>query len=219
MQAPEPEHLPPEQRLALSHTDAELRPALACLFALDRRLGQIVASSSEPMLGQMRLAWWREQFGTPVPARPSGDAVLDAAGRHWLGEEAALVSLIDGWEELLVAQALTPDIAIRICNARAGPLARLAARVSEEAEERARIAGIRWAAADAAAHVTGTDERSALLAAGLGQASAPGGIGRGLRGIVVLEALALRSLRRGGRPLMEGRGAALTALRAGLLGR
>jgi phytoene synthase len=37
-----------------------------------------------------------------------------------------------------------------------------------------------------------------------------------LRGLAVLEALALRALRRGGRPLMEGRGAPLTAFRAAI---
>ena len=39
------------------------------------------------------------------------------------------------------------------------------------------------------------------------------------KGLAVLGALGLRALKRGGRPLMEGRGAALVALRAAMLGR
>jgi phytoene synthase len=32
------------------------------------------------MLGQMRLAWWREALGKPLADRPRGDEVLDAVG-------------------------------------------------------------------------------------------------------------------------------------------
>ena len=35
-----------------------------------------MARTTEPMLGQMRLAWWRDALGKPVDERPRGDAVL-----------------------------------------------------------------------------------------------------------------------------------------------
>lgn len=213
------EALPPEQRLALSYTRPDLRPALASFFALDRRFGQIVAKTSEPVMGQMRLAWWREQLEKPVGDRPAGDFLLDAVSQYWAGQEEGMVSLVDGWEELLVIDNLTRAEAKRFCSNRARPLALLAARCGSGAGVRAQAAGERWAAADAAVHVSSDEEREVLLATGLGRTSGKGGIPRSMRGLAVLEALALRSMRRGGRPLMDGRGAALTALRAGLLGR
>jgi len=213
------EALPPEQRLALSYTRPDLRPALASFFALDRRFGRIVAKSSEPVIGQMRLAWWREQLEKPVSDRPAGDLLLDAVSQHWAGQEEVLLSLVDGWEELLVVPTLTPAVAARFCARRARALSLMAASCGNGAGKRAQAAGERWAAADAAVHVSSDEEREVLLATGLGRASGKGSTARSMRGLAVLEALALRSLRRGGRPLMDGRGAALVALRAGLLGR
>jgi phytoene synthase len=184
---------------------------------LDRRLARIVGRTHEPMLGQMRLAWWREALGKPAGQRPRGDVVLDGIGQHWRGREAFLVQMVDGWEVLVTAQSLGSAEAEAFSAGRgaffagladdpaAGPLAaRLAA------------AGRCWALADAAAGVSDPGECAALVAAGLAAEPTAGRIPRALRGLAVLEALALRSLARGGRPLMEGRGASLTALRAAI---
>lgn len=211
--------LPPEQRMAIAHSHASLRLKMSAWFALDRRLGQLVAKSSEPMLGQMRLAWWREALGRPVSERPSGDVTLDAVSMHWAGAEAPLLKLVEAWEEFLVADRLTGEFAARFCLGRAEPARHLAEKYGADVGERVHAAGVRWAAGDAAAHVSDDSERQALIAAGIGHANAAGAIPRDLRGLAVLEALALRSMKRGGRPLMEGRGAALVALRVGLLGR
>ena len=61
------------------------------------------------MLGQMRLAWWRDALGKPVGERPRGDAVLDGIGLHWQGREASLVAMVDAWEVLVTAQAIGGD--------------------------------------------------------------------------------------------------------------
>ena len=37
-----------------------LRPAFDALFAIDDALADIVMSSTQPALGAIRLAWWRE---------------------------------------------------------------------------------------------------------------------------------------------------------------
>jgi len=211
--------LPPEQRMAIAHSHASLRLKMSAWFALDRRLGQLVAKSSEPMLGQMRLAWWREALGRSVSERPSGDVTLDAVSLHWAGAEAPLLKLVEAWEEFLVADRLTSELAARFCIGRAEPARHLAENYGADAGERVHAAAVRWAAGDAAAHVRDDSEREALIAAGIGQATKAGRIPEDLRGLAVLEALALRSMKRGGRPLMEGRGAALVALRVGLLGR
>lgn len=189
-------------QLALAHTPERARGRLRTYFELDRRLARIVGATNEPMLGQMRLAWWRETLGKPRNERPTGDAVLDAIGVHWEGREGALSKLVDAWEYML-AEELGQDAAREFGSLRAAPFDPLAER---------------WALTDAAVHVPEGPERDLLLT--LARKCAPmGNFSRDLRGLSVLDALARRSLRRGGRPLMEGRGAALTAARAAIFGR
>ena len=213
------ENLADEQHLALAYTAAELRDQLGTYFALDRRLGQIVAKTTEPMLGQMRLAWWRDVLAKTVAQRPSGDEVLDAVSSYWVGNETALIGLVDGWEIMLAEPPLRRGQAKSFAHGRAQPLAAMAGADHSDAWQRAHAAGVRWALADAVVHLPEGEERSAFIKLGLDRTSDVGILARKLRGLAVMESLALRSLKAGGRPLMEGRGASLVAFRVGLLGR
>lgn len=168
------------------------------------------------MLGQMRLAWWRDALGTPIADRPRGDAVLDAIGTHWAGRETALVAMVDGWEVLVTAERLGRTEIDAFGTQRSKFFAALDDDFSPASSARVAAAGIRWALADAAAGVSDDAERTALVEAGLARFGGGGTMPRSLRGLAVLDALALRALRRGGRPLMEGRGAPLAALRAAI---
>ncbi len=174
--------------------------------------------TSEPMLGQMRLAWWRDALAKPVAERPRGDLVLDGIGLYWAGHESPLAAMVDGWEVLLSAERLGPGEAEAFGAARGAFFADLSPDCSPAVATRLASVGPRWALADAAAAVSDEKERAALIAAGL--ATAQDGtatrLPRGFRGVAVLDVLALRALRRGGRPLMEGRGASLTALRGAI---
>lgn len=219
MDGPDQSDLAEEQRLAIAYSPGSMRPALASLFAFDRRMAQIVAKTTEPLLGQMRLAWWRDMLGMPVSVRPAGDAVLDALGRHWTGRERELVAMVDGWEILLPGEMLTRNQMQEFGEGRAAPFGALRQADGQAAEERVAAAAFHWALADAAAHSADARERAAFVETGLARLAIRGSIEPGLRGLAVLQALALRALSRGGRPLLEGRGAALVALRAGLLGR
>ncbi|PKP95409.1 MAG: hypothetical protein CVT75_02075 [Alphaproteobacteria bacterium HGW-Alphaproteobacteria-14] len=208
--------IPPEAELALAWSPAKLRKPLTTAFQLDRRLARIVAHTTEPILGQMRLAWWREVLNKPLSERPCGDAVLDAAGRDWAGREAALVAMVDGWEVLVTAEQLGPSEVETFGSKRAAFFNALHDDRSRAGEDRVAAAAFHWAIADAAAGVSDESERALLIDAGLARAAAGGRLPRELRGLAVLDALALRALRRGGRPLMEGRGASLAALRAAI---
>lgn len=172
------------------------------------------------MLGQMRLAWWRDTLGMDASERPSGDAVLDAIGSEWRGPDRALVALVDGWECMLSEPPLSREAALGFAEGRAEALAGLAAlpRVDERTAESIRTAGHLWAFADAASHVASGEERETFLDLGR-EWPAPGRLPPPFRGVAVLGALGARSIAAGGAPLMAGRGAALRALRAGLLGR
>lgn len=204
--------LSPEAELALAWSREKVRGPLTMALQLDRRLARIVARTTEPMLGQMRLAWWREALGKPPGERPRGDAVLDGLGLHWAGREAALVQMVDAWEVLVTAQSLGTAEAGMLGEGRGAFFAALAPESTAAEAARLAAAGRAWALADAAAGVSDPAERGVLVAAGLARADDLGRFPRGLRGLAVLEALALRALRRGGEPLMAGRGAALAAL-------
>ena len=211
------ESLPLPLRLALSYCAGETRPRLAGLFALDTRLGQLVRQQREPMLAQLKLAWWRDILEKPVTDRPRGDEVLDSLA-PWDGEEDALVQMVDAWE-LLVAEELGAEEVGQFAEGRAAPFGALAAGMDQSLGAPARIAARRWALADLAANIGNPQERSFVLE----QASRIGGdpvrLPRGLRSLVVLDGLARRSLKRDGAALLDGAGGFGLAMRLGMFGR
>src|SRR5690606_10062975 len=99
------DELPAPQRLALTYASSRSRAEHMALLALDARLAAILRKRREPMLVQLRLAWWRDMLNSPAADWPWGDAVLDLL-RRWR-DPAGLVPLVDGWESLL-AEDLTP---------------------------------------------------------------------------------------------------------------
>lgn len=77
-----------------------MRPALIALFGIDAELGVVVAGTTEPMIGEIRLAWWREALegldvGT-VPAQPLLQLVAAELLPRGIGG-AALAGLEDRW--------------------------------------------------------------------------------------------------------------------------
>lgn len=213
----DPHPLP--QRLALNYAPAKHREAMAVLFALDARLSELVAKANEPLLAQLRLAWWRDELGKPADERAKGDPVLDALGQWWTGEEPALAGLVDGWEQL-VGDAPLPDSALEaFAEGRAAAFAALARQTGEGAfAAQAHTAGRVWALADFATHTSDPDERAAALRLAGRALDAPA-FPRALRPLAILHGLARRSIARGGAPLIAGRRDILAALRLGMFGR
>ena len=79
------------------------RRGLLALLAFDHELARTRFVTREPLLGRIRLAWWREAAveaaGTGPPrAQPIVEALSEAARRHGLAHDA-LVALIDAREE------------------------------------------------------------------------------------------------------------------------
>ncbi len=216
----ETDTLTSEIELALAHTPAVMRPRLRTLFALDQRLARIIGKATEPMLAQMRLSWWREMLEQGRSLRPQGDAVLDAIGETWAGEEAALRDLVNGWEHLLADPPLPEVDAQKFVDARAGALCAFA-RVSPEHKtyRHVNLAAQIWAIADLAAKVHSDTERNILLDMGQRLCAEKPKKLSSFKGLAVLSALGRRAIANGGRPLMEGRGAGFTAFRAALLGK
>ncbi|MBN8807362.1 MAG: squalene/phytoene synthase family protein [Sphingomonas sp.] len=94
----------PLRKLAIGYAPPEARAGLAALLALDDALGQVLRTTREPMVGQMRLAWWREALArldeTAVPGEPVLSALAAAVIPRGVSGER-LATMVDGWEVLL----------------------------------------------------------------------------------------------------------------------
>lgn len=212
------ETLPPAQRLALAYTPARMKPATLALLALEARLAQAVRQASEPIMGQMRLAWWRDQLSLSFQKRENSDELMRALAA-FEGEEDALCKLVDGWELLLSEWIDLAAIEQIIANRAAGfaALARLAGKT--DATDAAMRAGRRFALADLATKFSNAEERVQVLQQAAAGAEERIALPGELRSLALLDGLARRSLRRGGTPLLDGPGSALHAIRLGLFGR
>jgi 15-cis-phytoene synthase len=208
--------LPTEQRLALAYAGSSGREILLGFFALDARLAGIVRTASEPLLGQIQLAWWRDQLALPPELRPRGEPLL-ALLAAWQGEAASLGALVDGWELILADTALDAAALAGHAEARAqagAALARLlgAEGVADEAQRAVRG----WALVDLAVRLGQSAERAAAQALVDQQDWRAAGLPRSLRPLAVLHGLARR--RRGRMELLDGPLALGAALRLGLFG-
>jgi phytoene synthase len=136
------------------------------LWNLDLALADVVATSSDPALGAIRLAWWRERLeeldkGASAPAEPRLRAVADqllvrgVTGRELSRLEDAGLPLLEPfpWGE---AQAEGLKARGRILF---GIGARLLGGDSGDAE----TAGELWSLADGAGHCSDSPSREHLL--------------------------------------------------------
>ncbi len=214
-----------DRRLALSYVPARDRAALEALFTIDAAMGDVVRTTREPMLGPVRLAWWRERLeeldgGVPAPAEPRLQTVeKELLPRGVTGRDCA--ALEGGWLRLFDPFPWTIETSEAIWF-RGNLLFGLGARVIGQADERIQAAGGLWALIDAARHCSDAESRTLLL----GQAQTfARGIGRArfhstLRPLSMLAALAVRDCERGEPFEMEGTGGrAATLLRHRLSGR
>jgi phytoene synthase len=209
------ESLPPLQRLALAYAPAATREPWLALLALDARLAAIVRSSREPMLAQLRLAWWREQLGGSGGAAAVGDPLLEAL-QEWPGSKAVLAKLADGWEAMTGSAPLPASAFAALAESRGRAFAALADTDSSRAALRM---GRNWALADIAAHLSDPGERKAALALAREQNWRQERLPRGLRVLAVLHGLAARTVFRDNPVAVLTPGAAFAAIRIGLLGR
>lgn len=211
----------PALKIALAWQPPASRPALAALFALDRRLATMVAQAKEPLLAQMRLAWWRDELGRGSSVGGHrGDPLLGLVETHWGERASQLGQLVDGWEHLLGDSPLPIEAIDAFANGRGGALAAFASLAEASASTEsanAFAAGRGWALAGFASRTTNPAERETAQLLGAQLPFSPMR-SRALRGVAVLGGLSRRALQRG-EPLLHGRGAVLQAIRLGMFGR
>ena len=205
-------------RLALAYAPAKARLQTLALFALDTRLAGLLRNSSEPMLAQLRLSWWRETLTRDENEWPEGEPLL-AALRSWNGQHRSLSALVDGWEALTGTAPLPPGALREMAEGRAASFAALARSLALEQEaETASHLGRQWAAADLAMRLGHSQERSAATALVAEGKDRRPRVSRSLRPLLVLHGLAHRRLEKGDEAAALSPAAMLKAMRLGFLG-
>jgi len=158
-----------DRTLALTYVRASRRAALGALWRLDAALGAVLAGGREPLISQIKLAWWRDALEaldrSPAPAEPTLQAVADHVIPGGVSG-SALSQMEEAWTVLLTQDPLSRADLDRYAAARGRLLFRysgavLGHRLSEEMER----AGEGWALADLARHSNAADATAALEAA------------------------------------------------------
>lgn len=114
MLVPSELELTPPTRLAIQYATPEHRVAFRLLMLIDQRLCDVLAKAREPMIGQIKLAWWREGFNSAATDRPKGEPLFEALNAY--GEAiptAALEGLVSAWEVLIGADKWGDDMLLK----------------------------------------------------------------------------------------------------------
>ena len=163
----------------------------------------MVATTTEPALGAIRLAWWRERLeeldaGVPPPGEPRLSAIArQLLGRGISGKE--LSQLEDAWLPLLRPFSWGGEQAEGF-RLRGRTLFGIGARLLGGRPKDAEGAGAFWSLADGAAHCSDGPSRAFLLsAAQRALAELPPKLPREIRPLTVLAALAAHDVLRSGR--------------------
>jgi phytoene synthase len=116
-----------DRELALIHIPARVREALRALFEIDAAMGDVVARSTEPALGRIKLAWWRERLEALDSEAPPAEPRLRAAADHLLPRGirgAELAAIEPGWATLL-----DPEIELELVAGRGAILFAIGGRL------------------------------------------------------------------------------------------
>lgn len=161
--------LPPLAILLSAHAGGQVDRHRA-LWAFDARLAKVARTTSEAMIGQMRLAWWNDVIDDGTGVKGQGEPVVDAMRACGAIDLPGLSAVIDGWEVLVVEPEIDllglRDYAV----GRGGGMFRALADVAE-APDWLIAAGQVWALWDLAGHVG--DEALATAALELAQTLLP----------------------------------------------
>lgn len=213
----DPTYLPIPLRLALSYAPSHSRAAIGAIFLLDSRLARIGADVSEPIIAQMKLAWWRDQFAKPATEWPAGEPWLETLARQEFSPER-LTALVNGWEALIASETLTDSAIEAFAAGRGAAWLAVAEKVEPQADAETVMHAARiWTLADLASHLEGGSRSNVRALQGQSEDKLPA-LPRGLRPFQILAALGRRAMLRDG-ALLEGPVSLALAMRVGIFGR
>jgi 15-cis-phytoene synthase len=131
-------------------SDPVRRAEVVALYAFDHELERARRVTSQTLLAEMRLVWWREALDeifaeTPVRRHPTAEALAAAARRRSLPRDL-MEAMIDGHIEALGEGVLSETAATRWADAVQGSIAEAAACVLDPSIQptAARPAGRAW---------------------------------------------------------------------------
>lgn len=82
------------------------RAAMSALWGLAARLTKLLLDAREPLIGQIKLAWWRDMVAlvaSDPAALPKGEPLLAELQATWAGQ-GGLDALVDAAEAMLLAE-------------------------------------------------------------------------------------------------------------------
>ena len=217
MRSEQLESLPLAYRLALSYAPPLARDATLTLMLLDLRMADILRRHGEPLIAQMKLAWWRDRLTESPATWPKGEPLLERL-REWPGDPGGLSAMTDGWEVLIAEDLNASAIDAHAAGRAAGWVTLATALGHGDAARKTEQAGREWVLRDLAMHLDEGEERQRVTTA-IGEARSSGALPRALRPLAVLRGLGRRALGRGDNELLSGAGAMAVALRIGITGR
>ncbi|MCD2323721.1 squalene/phytoene synthase family protein [Sphingomonas sp. IC-56] len=154
----------PERQLVLSYAPTAARAGLAALLALDDTLSSLLRTSTDPALGQLRLAWWRESLAkldhAPAPAEPVLKALQQEVVARGISPKA-LVPLVHGWEVLVEEEHLDSEALTRFAEGRGQLFAAAGSVLGAAPTDPLAQAGRGWALVDLAANLSRQEEAAA----------------------------------------------------------
>lgn len=131
--------------------DPALRADVIAIYAYDHELARAPKVASNPLLGEIRLTWWREMLdeayeGRPVRRHPTAQALAAAISRHSL-PRAPLEAMIDGRYRELDATPMSAREALEWARDTGGRAAEIAAVILAPGRNArpARAGGSAWA--------------------------------------------------------------------------
>ncbi len=210
------ETLPLAQRLALSYAPRACRDQALALLALDARLAGIVRGDGEPIIAQMKLAWWRERLAQDPQDWPLGEPLL-ALLRDSQLEVSSLAPMVDGWEALL-AEALDEGVVQAFADGRAALWQTMAKAQGQHDTSAVAATASEQAMVELALNLGTEDEAATARDIAKAQPWARPRLPRSLRPLAILHGLSRRALNREADELLDGPGAMATVLRLGILG-
>jgi phytoene synthase len=179
-----------------------LKPAFSALWNLDLAFADVVATSSDPRLGAIRLAWWRERLEElDQPKRAPAEPRLVAVAEHLLPRGiggAELSRLEDAWAAMLEPFPWAKPTADGL-ELRGRILFGIGARLLGEPSDEAETTGALWSLIDGAQHCSDRVSSDYLRSeAKSAIARLPRIAPRSLRTLTVLAALSATDLLSGG---------------------
>lgn len=143
----------PERELSLSYAPEAIRGHLRTLWLLDERFGAIIAGTTDSVIGEMRLLWWREAIATsdegakvePLLKQIAGTIAATGSDSNDWG------AMAEGWHAL-IQEPLAEAELDRFAEERGGRLFRLSAdllnRNGGVESDSTEMAGRGWALVD-----------------------------------------------------------------------